>query len=223
MKQLFSILILLVVVINAWSQNSVEWPIKKLDTARDITYLSTNEKDIILELNKVRYDPVKYANESIKWMGVFYEGKLLKLPGKEILETSEGKTAFDDCIKYLEQSKPVPLLYPSKGMSKACMLLVYDQSTTGDTGHKGSGNSSPVERVKNFGNFEGSYAENIHYGDCEPVLVVISLLIDDGVRSRGHRKTILDPAFNFTGVSIGKHKIYGQMCVNTFATTFRDK
>jgi len=223
MKQLFPILILLIVAINAWSQNSAEWPIKKLDTARDVNYLSDNEKDVILELNKVRYDPARYARESIKWMGVYYEGKLLKIPGKEILETNEGKTAFDDCIKHLEQVKPAPLLYPSRGMSKACSLLVYEQSTTGETGHRGSGNSTPVDRVENFGTFEGEYAENIHYGDCEPVFIVISLLIDDGVRSRGHRETILDPNFNQTGVAIGKHKIYSQMCTNTFATSFHDK
>jgi uncharacterized protein YkwD len=204
------------------SQDTVEWPIKKLDTARDVTYLSSDEKDVILELNKVRYDPVKYAHENMKWIGNFYDGRLLKLPGKEIIETSEGKAAFDDCIKYLEQSEPAPLLYPSNGMSKACSLLVYDQSTTGKTGHRGSGNSSPVDRVKNFGTFEGDYAENIHYGDCEPIFVVISLLIDDGVKSRGHRKTILDPTFNITGVALGDHKIYGQMCANTYATSFHD-
>jgi len=223
MKRIFLFLILLILMITSRAQTNADWPIKKLDTARDVTYLTTEEKDVILELNKVRYNPVKYAHESIKWMGVFYEGKLLKLPGKEILETSEGKTAFDDCIKVLEQSKPAPLLYPSNGMSKASCLLVYDQSITGETGHHGSGNSTPVDRVKNFGNFEGEYAENIHYGDCEPISVVISLLIDDGVRSRGHRKTILDPTFNFSGVALGKHKIFGQMCVNTFASSFHDK
>lgn len=222
MKRLFPILILLFLTITVSSQNSSDWPIKKLDTARDVTYLSTEEKDVILELNKVRYNPEKYAIESIKWMGVYYEGKLLKLPGKEILETNEGKNAFEDCIKNLEESESAPILYPSKGMSKACSLLVYEQENTGDTGHRGSRNSTPVDRVKNFGNFEGGYAENISYGNFDPSYFVISLLIDDGVRSRGHRKNILDPAFNYTGVAIGKHKIYRQMCVSTFATSFHD-
>jgi uncharacterized protein YkwD len=222
MKRLFPILILLLFTIVASSQSASEWPVKKLDTARDVTYLSDDEKDVILELNKVRYNPVKYARECMKPMGVFYEGKLLKLPGEEILETNEGKSAFDDCMKTLEQSKPTPLLYPSNGMSKACSLLVYEQSNTGDTGHRGSGNSTPVDRVKKFGKFVGDFAENIHYGIGKPAFVVISLLIDDGVRTRGHRKTILDPSFNFTGVALGKHKVYGQICVNTYATSFTD-
>jgi uncharacterized protein YkwD len=223
MKQLFPIFILFAFVINGWSQNNVDWPIKKLDTARDVNYLTSDEKDVILELNKIRFNPSKYARENMKWIGVFYEGKLLKLPGKEILKTVEGKAAFDECIQWLEKSKPAPVLYPSKGMSKACSLLVYYQSTTGETGHRGSGNSSPSDRIKNFGTFEGDFAENIHYGDCEPAFIIISLLIDDGVKSRGHRKNILDPSFNATGVAIGKHKTYEQMCTNTFATRFYDK
>jgi uncharacterized protein YkwD len=222
MKQLLPILILMLFTISARSQNSDEWPIKKLDTAREVNYLTSEEKDVILELNKIRFNPPKYARENMKWIGAFFENKYLKLPGKEILETVEGKAAFDECIKFLEQTKPAPLLYPSRGMSKACSQLVYYQSTTGETGHRGSGNSTPVDRVKKFGTFEGEYAENIHYGDSEPTFVVISLLIDDGVKSRGHRKNILDPSFNVTGVAIGKHKTYGQMCTNTFATSFHD-
>jgi len=207
---------------QSFSQKSFEWPIKELDTARGANYLSEAEKDVILELNKVRYNPAKYAQLSMKWMEVFYSGKLLKIPGKEVYKTEEGKSAFLECLQTLEKADPAPILKPSRGMTKACSLLVYDQSSTGKTGHKGSGNSSPTDRAQNFGQFNGYFAENIHYGDCEPTLVVISLLIDDGVNSRGHRKNILSSDFNLTGVAIGLHKEYGQMCVNTFATGFID-
>ena len=205
------------------AEEPFEWPIKKLDTARNVSYLSDTEKDIILELNKVRYNPAKYAELCMKWMEVFYSGDLLEIPGKEVYKTNEGRSAFLECIHALEKTEPAPILQPSKGMSKACELLVYDQSSTGRTGHKGSGNSSPMDRAALFGQFTGTYAENIHYGDCEPSFIVISLLIDDGVKSRGHRKNILDPEFNVTGVAVGDHKVYGHMCVNTFATKFTDK
>lgn len=108
-------------------------------------------------------------------------------------------------------------------MTKACQLLVYDQSSTGATGHKGSGNSTPTDRANRFGTFTGYFAENIHYGDPEPRFIVISLLIDDGVRSRGYRKNILSNDFNYVGVAIGDHKIYGNMCVINYATEFKSK
>jgi uncharacterized protein YkwD len=65
--------------------------------------------------------------------------------------------------------------------------------------------------------------ENIHYGDTDPRWIVISLLIDDGVRNRGHRKTLLDKNFNLTGIAIGSHKVYNGMCVMNYATEFQDK
>lgn len=222
MKTLLTLFLSLCLSLS-FAQNSFEWPIKMLDTARDVSYLSNEEKDVILELNKVRHNPAMYALLSMKWMEVYYTGKLLSVPGKEVYETVEGRAAFLECIDALEKSAPAPLMYPSKGMSKACDLLVYDQSATGKTGHRGSGNSSPTDRLVSFGDFTGQFAENIHYGDCEPSFIVISLLIDDGVKSRGHRKNILDPAFHYTGVAIGTHKIYGNMCVNTYATAFNEK
>ena len=161
-----------------------------------------------------------YAKIHMKWMEIFYEEKFLKIPGKIIYKTEEGKSAFLECIKELEKSTPVPILKPSKGMTKACELLVYDQSSTGKTGHKGSGNSTPFSRAERFGRYQGYFAENIHYGDTEPRFIIISLLIDDGVKSRGHRNTLLSNEYNYTGVAIGKHKVYNSMCVINYATSF---
>jgi len=223
MKLFLYISLLLFISTLSWSQAVFTWPIKELDTARDIKYLTEDEKEMVLELNKVRYNPAMYARECMAGLSGMYEGKLLKIPGKTDLLTIEGKVAFDECMKALENAKPSPLLYPSKGMSKACRLLVYDQSSTGDTGHKGSGNTTPVSRVKKFGVFMGNYAENIHYGDCDPKFSVIALLIDDGVKSRDHRKTILNPSFNFVGAAKGNHKIYAKMFVSTYATQFTEK
>jgi uncharacterized protein YkwD len=205
------------------AQVAFEWPIKVLDTARDVTYLSNEEKDFILELNKVRYNPAMYSHFDMLWMEVFYSGKNLMIPGKDVYQTEEGKVAFQECIAALKKAEPAPILYPSKGMTKACDLLVYDQSSTGQTGHRGSGNSTPIDRMSRFGTVSGAYAENIHYGDCEPKFILISLLIDDGVRGRGHRANILSKDFNTVGVAIGTHKTYGGMCVNTFSTAYTDK
>jgi len=224
MKKFITIAVLFLVSMPlAWSQTKFEWPIKELDTAREVKYLTDDEKDLILELNKVRFNPQKYAEERMKELGNYYDGKFLKIPGTTDLETSEGKTAYDDCMKYLETAKPAPILRPSKGMSKACQLLVYDQGSTGETGHKGSGNTTPLDRSKKFGTFMGNYAENIHYGDCDAAFSVIELLIDDGVKSRGHRLTIMNPSFNYVGVSVGKHKIFTKMFVTTYASNFTDK
>lgn len=200
-----------------------EWPLEVLDTARNVDYLSPEEKDLILEVNKIRHDPSRYAQEYMLFLESFYLGKQLQIPGKEVVHTIEGKGAYDECMEALKQAKPAPPIRPSRGMTKACRLLVYDQSLTGKTGHKGSGNSSSYERMQSFGRFIGKSAENIHYGDCETRYTIISMLISDGVKSRSSRKNILDPDFQLAGAAVGSHKMMGKMCVMNFASTFTDK
>jgi hypothetical protein len=207
----------------AFAQQSFVWPIKDLDTAREVSYLSDEEKDVILEMNMLRHNPPMYAKQHISWMKAFYNGKMLEIPGKIPLKTSEGAEAFDECIKALMKAESAPPLVPSTGMTKACRLLVYDQELTGTTGHKDSAGNHPIDRLMKFGNFSGYFAENIHYGDIEPRFIVISLLIDDGVRSRGHRKNLLNPEFNRTGIAIGKHKEYGGLCVINYASQYSEK
>ena len=51
---------------------------------------------------------------------------------------------------------------------------------------------------------------------------MVSLLIDDGVPSRGHRKIILDPLFRNAGVAFGPHPKFRNMCVIVFAAEYVD-
>ena len=50
---------------------------------------------------------------------------------------------------------------------------------------------------------------------------MLTLLIDDGFASRGHRKRLLDPSFRVAGIACGDHKL-GSMCVITLAGGFTD-
>ncbi|MGF7141198.1 CAP domain-containing protein [Roseimarinus sediminis] len=222
MDKLLLLLFLFTMTTNTNAQEAFVWPLKELDTAREVSYLSEQEKDIVLEMNMLRYNPAMYAQQHMQWMEAFYSGKLLKIPGKTPYQTEEGRSALQECLKVLKQASPAPILYPSNGMTKACELLVYDQGNTGKTGHRGSDNSTPDSRLNRFGTFTGYFAENIHYGDAEPRFIIISLLIDDGVRSRGHRNTLLSADYHHTGVATGAHK-YGEMCVINYASSFTEK
>jgi uncharacterized protein YkwD len=42
------------------------------------------------------------------------------------------------------------------------------------------------------------------------------------VRDRGHRKTLLNPAFRKVGVACAPHR-YGKVCVLDFAAGFKEK
>lgn len=221
---LFFILISIALLGNFSAQAQKDWPTDSLDTARNAKFLSDNEKNIILEINKIRHDPARYAQESMTWMASFYNAKKeLKIPGRDAFKTEEGIAAFNDCISEMKKAKPADPLYPSRGMTKACRLLIYDQELTGKVGHISSGKANPYERLLNFGKFIGKSDENVFYGDSEAHNVIIMMMINDGMKSRDYRHNILDPDFKLVGIDTGKHKTLGEICVINFASTFTDK
>ena len=69
-------------------------------------------------------------------------------------------------------------------------------------GHTGADGSLPWDRVARYGQWSGTIAENISYGaygESDARRIVLSLVIDDGVASRGHRDNILNAAFSVIG------------------------
>jgi uncharacterized protein YkwD len=199
------------------------WNVQPLDTARDAFYMSEIEKNIVLELNKVRSNPETYAEQYIKPRRRYYHGSLYEPPGQIALQTVEGVRALDECVEALRKAKPTGLLHPSSGLTSAARDHASDQEKTGRTGHTGSDGSSLTQRVNRYGDWDGLIGENISYGNIDARDVVIQLLIDDGVSSRGHRQNILNGQFAKIGTAVGRHPEYRFMCVMDFAAIYSDR
>ena len=192
-------------------------------TAREVWYLDKQEQEIIHELNKVRSNPKQFAEEYLEELQAYFDGKIFTYPGRTPIVTKEGVSPLKECIEILKKIEGMSMLKPSDGLSKASALLTTDQQKKGGIGHISSNGSTPVNRVKKYGEWNICLAENIAYGSFDPRQIVISLLIDDGVPDRGHRKNILDPCFQFVGVSFGNHPTYQSMCVMDFAGDYKTK
>jgi uncharacterized protein YkwD len=197
--------------------DAANWDIEKLDTAKDADYLSPVEKDVILEMNKVRSDPKKYAELYIKPRLQNFSGNMYSEPGKTTIQTNEGRKAADGCYNALIKMQAVPLLSPEKGLSLAAKDHVNDQGKTGQTGHSGSGKSTPFTRMERYGKGYKTAGENIAYGTNTGRDIIVDLLIDDGVPSRGHRQNIMKKDYDQTGTAAGSHAQYRSMCVITYA------
>jgi uncharacterized protein YkwD len=202
--------------------DATNWDITALDTAADVDYLTAIEKDVILEMNKVRTNPKKYAELYIQPLLKYYSGKNYSVPGQITIVTQEGTAAVNNCITTLSRANAVGVLIPEKGLSLAAKDHVTDQSQTGQIGHNGSDRSTPETRMKRYGTFSGSWTlgENIAYGETTGKDIVCGLLIDDGVPSRGHRTNIMNRAFTQTGVSSGTHTQYRTSCTITYANGY---
>ena len=203
--------------------DAANWDIATLDTAANVDYLTGLEKDVILEMNKVRTNPQKYAELYIRPQLSYFNGNNYSVPGEITIITQEGAAAVNECISALSRASSVAVLMPEKGLSLAARDHVADQSSTGQIGHNGSDRSTPETRIRRYGVFAGSWAlgENIAYGDTTGREIVCSLLIDDGVPGRGHRTSIMNRAFTQTGVAFGTHPQYRTMCTITYANGYR--
>jgi len=194
-----------------------------LDTAKDADYLSALEKDIILEMNKVRTNPKKYSDLYIQPRLQYYNGKHYSVPGQITILTQEGAAAVNACISALSRADSAGILIPEKGLSLAAKDHVSDQSRTGQIGHNGSDRSTPEIRMKRHGTFGGKWAlgENIAYGETSGRGIVCGLLIDDGVPSRGHRANIMSKVFTQIGAAYGSHTRYRTSCTITYADGYK--
>jgi uncharacterized protein YkwD len=198
------------------------WDIATLDTAANVDYLAGIEKDVVLEMNKVRTNPKKYAELYIQPQLKYYNGKNYSVPGQITIVTQEGATAVNNCITALSGAGSAVILRPEKGLSLAAKDHVADQSRTGQTGHNGSDRGTPETRMKKYGVFSGSWTlgENIAYGMTTGRDIVCGLLIDDGVPNRGHRTNIMNRAFTQTGVGYGLHTQYRTSCTITYTNGY---
>ena len=175
---------------------------------------------VIRELNLARQNPALYAN-FVQELRSRMNGNVLVLPGHTRIRTKEGTAALDEAIRFLQNARPLPPLSGSRGMSRAAADHCADQAN-GGFGHEGRDRSHAGQRIARYGNFSGSWGENISYGKSTARDVVLALIIDDGLPARKHRANIFNPNFNFAGAAFGPHARFGTMCSMDFAGMYAE-
>lgn len=196
--------------------NNTDWPDSIFSSVKSTPYLSQTERDVIIELNKCRTNPKKYAQKvlepflnAIDANGIYIDSK-----GSNI-RTIEGKSAVEEAISALYSQRPFPMLSPRDYLSQAATDHCNDQGPKSLVGHGGSDGSSPTQRARRHNPHCGGVGENIEYGANTAVEIVRGLIIDDGVSDRGHRINIFHN-YKLVGVSFSEHSVYNKMCVIDF-------
>lgn len=193
-----------------------DWPDSIFSLVTDADYLSQIDKAVVCELNKCRTNPSRYADEVLRpfMEAISSEGTFIDSEGFGIL-TKEGVSAVEEAINALDAQVSRPMLRPRRSLCLASADHCKDQGQKGLVGHNGSDGSTPLSRVLRYNRGCKGCGENIDYGSKTGVEIVRSLIVDDGVPSRGHRKNIFQD-YHHVGTAFGPHAVFRYMCVIDF-------
>jgi uncharacterized protein YkwD len=162
---------------------------------------------VIRELNLARENPKLYATFAAE---------------SRPLHMIEHGRAVDEAVRFLNKARPLSPLTLSSGMCHAAADHCSEQ-VAGQLGHDGNDRSSPGDRISRYGSWSSSWGENISYSQKTARGVVLALIIDDSVRSRGHRKNIFSTKFNYAGAAFGPHARYRTVCTIDFAGGYAER
>jgi uncharacterized protein YkwD len=186
---------------------------------KSFTQLAT---EIFNEINQLRTDPQGFSKRMQEIKQFFRANNAIHRPKAVPVITHEGIKVLNEAIEELENLQPLDPLHWSEGLARAAQLHANDTGTKGIIGHVGSDDSNVIERGSKFGKYTETIAEAVEYGSVSAFEVVSSLLMDDGLYHRPHRKALINPNFKKVGVGAGLHSIYKTMAVVVFAEGFED-
>lgn len=186
-------------IVNPLAKFSIEWnkmEYSNCNTAKDLTYLSAAERDVIWILNMVRLNP-----------SLFLKSVLLNPQSSVFKKSKERGFYYNSLVENLKTLIPnsSPLL-PDTNLFLTAKCHAYESGKIGYVGHERKNNTCE----KDF------YGECCYYGLEDPFHIVISLLIDERIRDFGHRKIMLSNKYSLIGVSLQPHIDYGTNTVLDF-------
>ena len=98
--------------------------------------------------------------------------------------------------------------------------MAKEQGAVGSFGHTSPSGESMSDRIEKCGMWESTIGENIAYGTDKGQDIVLQLIVDDGVSSRGHRDNIFNTAYLLMGSGSSKHTNLRSLTVIDYAGGF---
>ncbi|NJN33298.1 MAG: hypothetical protein HC817_02635 [Saprospiraceae bacterium] len=151
------------------------------------TTMSTEENEMVREINLVRSNPSGYIRHVENYIADLKKNGDM---GNSI------QTAYE-LIEELKRTPPLSTLQPLQCIYLAARAHGEDQRRMNDTNHEGSDGSWPWDRVKRACPQLTDGNENLVGGPSNIRKAVLLLLVDDGIEGRGHRVTMLRPDWKY--------------------------
>lgn len=178
-------------LISPLNQFSVVWNDPKYDaanSARNATYMSETEREVIHILNLMRMDPTLFESTVVNQYPEFTDKEELK-----------NNNYYKSLTATMKKIQPLNILLPNKFCFESAQCHAQ---TSGNAAYVGHDRLTADCKKASF-----YFGECISYGYDNALDIVMTLLIDEGVPTLGHRKNFLGD-FRSVAVSIQPHKSY---------------
>ncbi len=156
-------------------------------TVSNSTSMSSEEMQMVNEVNLVRSNPAGYIP--------YIEQYIQHL--KENGDMGNSISTSKELIEELKRTPKLSTLQTLQCLYTAAKKHGDDQRRRGDTDHQGTDGSWPWDRVLRECSDLKDGNENLVGGPSDIRRAVILLLVDDGIESRGHRKTMLQADWKY--------------------------
>ncbi len=164
-------------------------PTTHTNSSDGATSMSSQEMEMVNEINLLRGNPSGY----IQYVDA-YVNEQRRTDGFPV-----DQAVVNELKAELRQLGPLSILTPSQCIYQAAKEHGIDQKPTGDVNHQGRDGSWPWDRVRKACSNMQDGNENLVAGTPSVRTAVILLLIDEGIPTRGHRKTLLKPEWRYVG------------------------
>ena len=176
------------------------------------------------ELNKLRGNPKSYIPLIEAQMRTIKKNGVLKKKYSNLfIQTIEGKSAYQEAIVFLENQEPVPPLKKESKLSYAAQDLVKDIGERGVVTHEDKNGHFTSERIEKYCEWDKCANEVIEVSSKNAQDILISLIVDDGIRNRADRMALFQNYHNYVGISCGAHTEYEIVTVFVFVGGIRQK
>lgn len=168
--------------------------------------ISEMRSAILNEHNRLRIDPlsfIPFLEEHMKYIS--YD--TLNLPNQRPIKLREGISAYINGIEFLRNQKPVKALTFDPNLSKAAQKFSDYLGNYCAISNINSNGQNVAERLEEYVQWDKCCAENIDYGSLSPRDIILSLLVDDGVEGKGHRKNLFSKELKYIGIGVSEHPL----------------
>lgn len=161
----------------------------------DHSFLTNDEKEMVTEINLLRQNPKAY---------VPYVDEYVAYRRSVGAADDDFRFAAEELKTQLSLLGPMTLLQPNAALYQVAKQHGEDNRQHNQLEHTGSDGSDPFDRVKRSGlkndvDERGYFSpnENLVGGESSVRRSVLVLLIDAGISSRGHRRALLNPKWQY--------------------------